>query len=378
MKIAIIGSGISGAILANEIPGSVVFERSARCGGRLATTNFADGSFFDEGATVFRDSEPYIYQQKLQTFAFLDYLQQKAPELIIHKLAHYPNTFYPAGSMQSLAQQLLHDKPLFFHHNLEQIMPASSGKRWLLKFTNQTQEIFDVVVFTQPVVGAISVLKNSGIIQEWDDFSKFFSDYRPVLVLTAIWHNLPPGIRQTIDRLTMTQLDKWQDAQYISIESQKYQSEQQDIIVSIQFSASFSSRNIQRWCDRNKKPHPTAEAAAKVYFQEFFVKQQIPEMAKFPPQEIKARKWRYATIDNPLLARQEKLDFDAKPFQDFLTLCKSHNIWLAGDWLFSSRVIRCALGSYIIAKEIIRLHLAGEPPKARILDNEHSLFQFLS
>ena len=60
MKIGIIGSGITGAVLGNLLPEAIVYERATHVGGRMTTRFLKDTEQFDIGATVFKEKIEYI------------------------------------------------------------------------------------------------------------------------------------------------------------------------------------------------------------------------------------------------------------------------------------------------------------------------------
>ncbi|MEM7180342.1 MAG: FAD-dependent oxidoreductase [Spirochaetota bacterium] len=353
MRIAIIGAGISGAILAHELKNTVVFERSSSIGGRLAQGYFTDQNVFDQGATLFKESVDYIQNGKQSSFNFLQYLQNNIPNLQTKSLTSYANAYFAKSGMQDIAKQLLAQTEVRLNHNLERISRTNGENQWILHFSNKIQSTFDIIIFTQPIPIAISTLKNSGIMQDWDNFTKFTSEYRSCLVLTAIWKNLPEKIVDKIQNLPSTSLQKDIDDEYISIESNKYPPETKStVIISIQFSAAFSSRNLERWCDKEQTPLPVAITSGKVYFEKFFERNQIPEMSQIPPYEMKARKWRYSSMETPLLPANEAINFDSKIFQSYQELCQKYGVWLSGDWIWASKIPRCAIGKIILSDTI--------------------------
>ena len=164
MKTAIIGAGISGSSLACLLDNVKIFERSVHAGGRSSSKRLSTGEVFDIGATVFKDSILYKENKKEENFNLLEFLKTYAPDLEIQKHPTYPNAYFPLKGMQSVCQELLKNKKIFFEHNLESITKSESMKEWTLKFSNGHSENFARVILTSPIPQIISSLKTSGIM----------------------------------------------------------------------------------------------------------------------------------------------------------------------------------------------------------------------
>ncbi len=347
MSVAIIGAGISGSILSNLIPNSTVFERSKHVGGRTTSRRLQEGEIFDIGATVFKDKISYVEKGETKEFDFLDFLKSQVPNLEILKHKTYPNSYYPKKGMQSLAEEFLKDKKIFLEHNLETISKTDSGK-WKLKFTNGFESEFEKVFLTAPIPQIISSLKTSGIMSKWDEWIKFRGEYRSTLVLTGIWKNLSPEIIAKILNLEQaTFLFKDEDAEYISVESFKYETD--SLVITIQFSSAFSSKNLERWIDSEKKPMQYILNCNQFFFDKVLKLIAISELVHIAPNEIKAHRWRYAQADFPLFTPTE-IDFSNQEFLNYIELCKNHNIYILGDFIFGPRVSQIALGTKKISE----------------------------
>lgn len=346
MKVAIIGSGISGAILSNLIPNSTVFERSKHVGGRTSSRRLESGEIFDIGATVFKDKISYLENEEVKEFNFLDFLKLHVPNLEIIKHKTYPNSYYPKYGMQSLTEEFLKNKKVFLEHNLDTIHKTDSG--WKLKFTNGYESEFEKVFLTAPIPQIISSLKTSGIMSKWDEWIKFRGEYRSTLVLTGIWKNISPEIVTKIINLEQaTFLFKDEDAEYISIESFKYESD--SLVITIQFSSAFSSKNLERWIDSDKKPMQYVLNCNQFFFDKVLKLVGISELVHITPSEMKAHRWRYAQADFPLFIPSE-INFSNQDFLNYIELCKNHNIYILGDFIFGPRVLQIALGSKKISE----------------------------
>ncbi len=356
MKIAIIGSGITGAVIGSLIPEAYVYERASHVGGRATTRFVNDSVHFDIGATVFKDKIEYFEKGIQHEFDFIQFLKDHAPDLKIKPHKTYPSSYHPSNFMQELSQSLLSKSRVELLHNAELITKSPDEKQWTLKFASGKTELFDTVILTAPVPQIISLLKNSGLMMQWDDLIRFRGEYRSCLVLTGIWRNLPPDIMNKIKSLKQyTYLFKDEEAEYISIESEKYRTNDLDnsLVITIQFSTSFSSKNLERWCDVDRKPMYYILNSNQYFFNRVFHVLDIPELISKKPDHMDTHKWRYSQADFALF-KDTEINLDHAKFKEYLALCKKHNIWITGDWIWGSRLIRCALGATVIAKEILK------------------------
>jgi predicted NAD/FAD-dependent oxidoreductase len=350
MKTAIIGAGISGSTFACLLDNVKIFERSVHAGGRSTSKRLPTGEIFDIGATVFKDSILYRENKKDEMFDLIEFLNIYAPELKIQKHPTYPNAYFPTKGMQSICEELLKGKDIFFEHTLESITRSEHVKEWNLKFSNGHSENFERVVLTSPIPQIISSLKTSGVIGVWDEFIKYRSEYRSSLVLTGIWKNCSTEVLAEIEALPQTTyLNKEGDIEYFSVESAKYKSN--SLVISIQFSSAFSSKNLERWIDSNKNPLQYIQNSYEYFFDKILGTLNLKNLISRPPDSLKANKWRYSSADFPIFSTDE-INLDSSVFKDYLSLCRKHNIWITGDWVFGSRMIKNALGSKILAKEL--------------------------
>lgn len=355
MKIGIVGSGITGAVIGSLIPEAVVFERATHVGGRSSTRFTKDTEYFDIGATVFKDKIKYFEKGEQCEFDFLQFLKEKAPDLNISAHKTYPSSLHPSSYMQDLSQKLLSKNRVELLHQAEILTKKPDELQWLLKFTSGKTELFDKIILAAPVPQIISLLKNSGIMNQWDDMIRFRGEYRSALVLTGIWRNLPPEIINKIKALkNYTYLFKDEEAEYISIESEKYRKNESDntLIITIQFSTAFSSKNLERWCDSDRKPMYYILNSNQYFFNRIFHLLEIPELISQKPDHMDTHKWRYSQADFALF-KDTEINLDHAKFKEYLSLCKKNNIWITGDWIWGSRLIRCAFGSTVIAREVL-------------------------
>ncbi len=356
MKIGIIGSGITGAVLGSLLPGAIVYERATHVGGRLTTRFLKDSERFDIGATVFKNKIEYIEKGISNEFDFLKFIENQAPDLKIVSHKTYPSSFHPTSCMQDLVTSLLSKNTIELLHQAESIYKNPDQSQWTLKFASGKTELFDKIILTAPVPQIISLLKNSGQMTHWDDAIRFRGEYRSALVLTGVWRNLPHETMQKIKALKQhTFLFKDEDAEYISIESEKYRDSEfeNSLIITIQFSSAFSSKNLERWCDADKKPMYYILNSNQYFFNRVFHAMDMPELISKKPDQLDTHKWRYSQADFALF-KDTDINLDHPKFLEYLALCKKHNLWMTGDWIWGSRIIRCALGATIIAREILK------------------------
>ena len=350
MNIAIIGSGVTGATFSNLFPNAIVFEKSIHAGGRASTHHFSKSEPFDIGATVFKDSLEYLDKGIVKKFNLLDFFSKHTKDLKILPHKTYPNAYFPKESMQSIAEHLLKNRDIRFKHELESIQKYQNTTKWLLSFKNGYTEIFDLVILTAPVPQVSSVLKNSGVMSIWDDFIKFRTEYRSTLVLTGIWRNLSLELLAKINKLEQfTFLNKEQDAEYISIENGKY--DLNSLVVTIQFSESFSSKNLERWMAPDKKLLTYSLNSKQFFFDQFFTLVGLTELVRKVEDEVKVHKWRYAQADFPIF-KEERVDLESPLLKDLIELSKKHNLWISGDWIWGSRIIKNIFGAYFLSEQI--------------------------
>jgi predicted NAD/FAD-dependent oxidoreductase len=350
MDIAIIGAGVSGATFSNLFPDAIVFEKSIHSGGRASTHHFSGREPFDIGATVFKDSLEYIKKGVAEKFNLLDFFSNQAPSLEVLPHKTYPNAYFPKQSMQAISEHLLKGRNIKFKHELESIQKYQNTSKWQLSFKNGFSSIFDLVILTAPVPQVSSVLKNSGIMSIWDDFIKFRTEYRSTLVLTGIWRNLSPELLAKIDKLEQfTFLNKEQDAEYISIENGKY--DLNSLVVTIQFSESFSSKNLERWMAPDKKLLTYSLNSKQFFFDQFFTLIGLTELIGKVEDEVKVHKWRYAQSDFPIF-KEDGIDLDNPLLSDLIELSKKHNLWISGDWIWGSRIIKNIFGAHFLSQQI--------------------------
>lgn len=356
MKIAIIGSGITGAVLGSLLPDAVVFERATHVGGRMTTRFLRESERFDIGSTVFKDKIHYIENGIQKEFDFLKFLESQTHGLKIRPHKTYPASFHSTSSMQELVEKLLVNSKVHLTHQADSISKSHDQSQWILSFTNGKTETFDKIILTAPVPQIISLLKNTGHMTHWDDAIRFRGEYRSCLVLTGVWRNLPDEMVQRIKSLkNHTYLFKDEDVEYFSIESEKYRDSESanSLIITIQFSSAFSSKNLERWCDSEHKPMYYIVNSNQYFFNRVFHIIDIPELISKKPDAMDTHRWRYSQADFSLF-KDTDIDLNHPKYLEYLALCKKYNLWMTGDWLWGSRIIRCALGATIMAREIIK------------------------
>ncbi|MCB1157774.1 MAG: FAD-dependent oxidoreductase [Leptospiraceae bacterium] len=353
MSIAIIGSGISGSVLQKELPGSVVFEKSKTTSGRLYTVQLATNEKFDVGATFFRDPISYLDGgRQVANFSLRNYLSFHCMDSGFLSAGEDIDLFFPKTGMKCVSTALLDTKNIFLQHELEKISRNPEMESWTLSFTNGKEASFDTVILAQHLPGIISSLKNSGIMTEWDNFTRDYSEYTSILIITGLWRNLSNDLLSKIHSLSTIQGERGTEMELITLESKKYPPETNTLILSIQFSASFSSRNLERWVDENYKPLPASFAAAEYFLPRALALLGLQELEDKVPDEFYPRKWRYAFPDSSLFERELELDFSSEKYRAYLDMCYKTNIWPIGDWLWGGDVSRCVLGGIELAKEI--------------------------
>jgi renalase len=148
-KICIIGAGISGAVLANELTQSgfevFVYEKARGPGGRTSTRKFSDGHknfFIDHGAQYIDVTNP----------EFADFISLAQTKKVIEKfdLLGSDNVYVPVPNMNSLCKFLLEPvKNIKYQIEVSRVV-SQKGLVTVIDAQNQHLGDFDFVVSTAP------------------------------------------------------------------------------------------------------------------------------------------------------------------------------------------------------------------------------------
>ncbi|MBE7412042.1 MAG: FAD-dependent oxidoreductase [Leptospiraceae bacterium] len=353
MKTAIIGSGITGAVLAREIQDSIVFEKDLDIGGRTSTNEFSERERFDPFSTFFSDKISYSgTNNSKEEFSLLSYLAKNEIDVECILSTFSSNHYYPKNGMKEMIKKILSKNQIFLSHKLLDISRNPQTNQWVCSFQNGKELGFDRVILTPPLPKSLACLKSSKCMSEWEDFISPFVEYKASTILVGIWKGLSNETnRKLADLHESTFFRKNEDAEYISIESSKFKESEDSLIVMIQFGQSFSSRNLERWVTSNNSPTRFAKITGESFFQKFFISKGFSELKDQPPLELFAFKKRYAAPDRSLW-KKEDLHLSSELFLKYIELGRKHGIWLAGDWVFGARISRCALGATTLASQL--------------------------
>lgn len=155
-KIAIIGAGICGLTLADQLKTDSnlevhIFEKSKAIGGRIATRRI-DSDRFDHGAQKYELTdimkslhEKWVLNSKSQ-FWFQDSQKQ---------------FFYGSQGMTSLTKFLA--KGLNIHFDSKLVKLEKTAQNWSLTFDNRATDFFDTVILTAPLPQSLQVLVDSHV-----------------------------------------------------------------------------------------------------------------------------------------------------------------------------------------------------------------------
>lgn len=163
LKVAIIGAGLSGSVLASRLAASAnvtVFEKSRGVGGRMSTRTVG-WLTFDHGAQYFtsRTHEFRVFCEKLEKngliakwsglIASLSGGSEQEPE----KLVSSPeDVFVPLPGMNALCHYILSEARILLNTEVAPLAPGN-GKGWLIRDQNGNEcGEYDVVISTAPLM----------------------------------------------------------------------------------------------------------------------------------------------------------------------------------------------------------------------------------
>ena len=182
MKVAVVGAGISGCLLADFLDAASIdvsiFEKSRGCGGR-ASTKLTDWGQCDLGATIvpvqktlFSDFMQDLYNQNIVSKWPENILVSQKDNQLLENYVGDREHYVFNGKMNSACRHWIKNAKLHTNNLISQIRYLS-GKGWQLKSNEVWQtELFDKVVLTAPWPQSQALIEHSELSIKQPDFSQ--------------------------------------------------------------------------------------------------------------------------------------------------------------------------------------------------------------
>ena len=320
-KIAIIGAGLAGLNLARllgELADVIVFEKSDKVGGRLATLN-EQGFSFDHGAQFFTAKDPAFqtFVKELEIHHAVEQWHARFVELKfgeIHSERTWDKDFpHYVGSpaMNSIAQYLAQNIDIRYKHLITDIKKIKS--HWFLKTENSEFGPFDWLIIAIPAEQANDLLPKN---------------LSPKITLQDV--KMQPCFTLMLGYENESFFD-W-DAAFVS-----------DSILSwVSVNSSKPNRgkpltiivmSTNEWADENSfQPDPV------------IIREMLNELTKISSKTlkkasfIKLKRWKYAN------ARRQEQALEIIDYSSNLALC--------GDWCISGRIESAFMSSLNLANKL--------------------------
>lgn len=317
MKIAIIGAGISGLVLANELSADhdvTVFEKARGVGGRMAT-RYADPYQFDHGAQFFtaRTDEFQSFLAPLLRDNIVAEWKPKMVTLAIGEKPYKRDWFEPhyvaVPKMNALCKHLTKGIDISIQTRIETIKQVNGIN--VLTDTNGVQYEFDWVISTVPADQAIELLPH--------DFNGYdyiqHSPLMPCFTMMVGFENMP-NIHWNAAKVKNSPIE------WIALNNSK---QGRDI------HPSFTVHSSNEWAQGNLEQD--MEWVQETLLSEFHDVTSIDQM----PNHAQTHRWRYAFAQD--------LD-DVKPY----LFDAKKKIAACGDWCIGGRVEAAYTSAIQLAK----------------------------
>ena len=337
-----IGAGITGSVY-SFINNTALIDKAKFEGGRCSSGRI-DNLIFDKGATFLKKEIEFIYKKRTKKFNLVNFFNLIKKDIKFENHKFLSNLFTPTKGMQSLVSIFINRDNI--HLNSE-VLKFKYMNNKIKIYTKNSEYESDNLLLTPPLPQSLNLIDEPAIKKEWEIFTEKFSNYRKTLVLTGKWNG-----NFKINNQNISELKSGDSLEYYTIESHKV-SENQSLVLSIQFSEKFSDTYFDSWMDQNKNPSSTTIEIGHNYFKKIFQKLNLEYMS---PDSIRVHRWKYAIPSNSVFQKDELLNFDSDFWDSYSSLCKEHKTILAGDWIFGQRVTKNILGSIYLST------IFGNPP----------------
>ena len=321
MKVAIIGAGLSGLLIANILQKKaevVVFDKALKVGGRMACRNFS-GYCFDYGAQFFTAKsqlfqdflKPYLEKNiiKIWHSRFVEFDENT----IVNKWGwdnKYPHYIGNQG-IDSLPKSLAENKQIYLNTRVTNIIKQDN--KWIIYANETIYKDFDWVVITAPAEQSLDLVPDCFEYKKELDNIKMTSCFSLLL-----------GFKQPLDIDFEAALVRNKNISWISKNSSKFDD-------AGNFSLLVHSTN--KWATKNFDKD-------KNEIIDFLIK----ETSSLINQDLYSAdlqslfKWKYANI-----SKQK----NRKTLVDY-----RNNIAVSGDWCFQGRIESAFLSAVSVANHI--------------------------
>jgi predicted NAD/FAD-dependent oxidoreductase len=334
----IIGAGITGSVLSHAT-NATILEKAKREGGRCSSGRITKNLKYDKGASMVKNEVLFQIQNQFGSFSLREFLKKIYPNFLFSPVINQEGMFLPGENMQSLVELFLKNEKKYLSSKITKVYKENHF--WKVYAEDGTYFTSKNLVITAPIPQALEMILETSIYKEWQQFTQPYAEYKTCLVLAGHWENR--GLEIHKDH-KISELNPSEDMEYFTLETHKKGSSK-DLILSIQFSDSFSREHFENWETPTKDPSEIAKKWGEVFFSKIFAKYNLKYTS---PGILKSHKWKYTFPLRAMFQKDEIINFDNIEFQEFLRLSKKENLWLLGDWIFGQRVPKCILGSLYI------------------------------
>ncbi len=324
IKIAIIGSGISGLSLACKLNNKyslTIFEKSRTVSGRLATKK-VQNYYFDHGAQYFTAKnkdfidflKPLIEDEIIKPWdaRFSEFIGPN-PIRSVKWDKNYPH-YVGVPNMNSIGKYIARNFEIRLNTKVNKVIFNDKKKNWhILDEKNISQGQFEWIVFTQPPLQTLDIIAN--------DF-KFLNNIKNTEMLPC--YSLMLGYKEKINLDFDAALVREADISWISINSSKP-------LKNDKFSLVIHSTN--KWAKDNIEKN---NQEVDEYLFEQTSKIINRDLSNTTVRKI--HKWRFANI-----VQQSKIE----PFVDY-----DKKIAVCGDWCIQGRVEAGFLSGFNLANSL--------------------------
>jgi predicted NAD/FAD-dependent oxidoreductase len=344
----IIGAGITGAVLSYYL-NSPILDKARMAGGRCSTGRMNSKYLYDKGATMYKNSFDYILNKKYYSFNMNKYLTKHFPDFKIKQI--YENMFIPQKGMMSLVSNFINNNNL--NNNIKISKITKENDFFIIKDELNNSYFADNCIITCPLPQALELMQDLPFFKEWEAFTEKYNHYKKTLVATGLWEDLEIKLDS---KQKISELNHNEDLEYFTIESEKFL-ESQNLILSIQFSKQFSEPHFDNWMDTNKNLNIDKTALVENFFQSIFNKYNLKYIS---PKEIRAHRWKFSNPIVSMFDKDSEIDFDSSNYIEYIDLCKKHNLFVTGDWVYGQRAPKCILGAIQLSSIFLGKDLLSE------------------